>query len=118
MEQGRNGLVRSIALLRAINIQGRYVKMDVLRQIFVVLGFANVKTFITSGNIIFESHAEDTAELERRIEKQLHTVLGYAVATFIRSPAELAAVGSFTPFAADDMAADDSYLTLRSYRRR
>ena len=42
-----------VALLRGINVGGRNVKMDRLREIFESLGFSNVETFIASGNVIF-----------------------------------------------------------------
>ncbi len=64
--------------------------MEVLRGLFEGLGYANVSTFIASGNIIFESQAAPAA-LEAQIEAHLEQELGYEVATFIRSPAELAA---------------------------
>ncbi|MBA3354552.1 MAG: DUF1697 domain-containing protein [Pyrinomonadaceae bacterium] len=44
-----------VAFLRAINVGGHIVKMDHLRQLFEALGFSNVDTFITSGNVIFDS---------------------------------------------------------------
>jgi uncharacterized protein (DUF1697 family) len=72
--------------------------MDVLRQHFEALGFANVATFIASGNVIFETTAKNTRSLEKRIEEQLHTTLGYEVATFIRTEAELAAIAQYQPF--------------------
>ena len=55
---------RYIAFLRAINVGGHTVKMDRLREIFESLGFANVETFIASGNVVFETTAGDTAALE------------------------------------------------------
>lgn len=73
-----------IAFLRAINVGGHVVKMDALRPLFTHLGFANVRTFIASGNVIFDSPAK-AASLESRIQKHLLTALGYEVDTFIRS---------------------------------
>ena len=73
-----------IAFLRAINAGGHLVKMDALRALFTHLGFANVRTFIASGNVIFDSPAK-AASLESRIQKHLLTALGYEVDTFIRS---------------------------------
>ena len=58
--------------------------MAALRGNFVELGFTNVRTFIASGNVIFGAPAKP-ALLERRIEKHLHSALGYEVDTFIRS---------------------------------
>ncbi len=95
-------MTRHIALLRAINITGRTVKMDMLRKLFVQLGFANVSTFIASGNVLFVADGEREA-LEQRIEIHLRDALGYEVTTFLRSPAEIAAVAVHQPFATDQM---------------
>jgi len=46
---------RYVALLRAINVGGHVVKMDVLRKHFTKLGFTNVETFIASGNVLFDA---------------------------------------------------------------
>jgi uncharacterized protein (DUF1697 family) len=87
-----------VALLRAINVGGHTVKMDRLRQLFEELGFRNVETFIASGNVIFDSPSRTPLALERRIERHLHKALGYEVATFIRSPADLAAIAEHEAF--------------------
>ncbi len=97
-------MTRTVALLRAINITGRFVKKDVLRQLFVELGLTGVSTFIASGNVLFDEENGDPAALEARIETHLRASLGYEVATFVRSPAELAAVAAHAPFAPDEMA--------------
>jgi len=84
--------MRYVAFLRAINVGGHVVKMDRLRTLFEELGLAKVETFIASGNVLFDSRAAATT-LETRIEKHLRAALGYEVATFLRTGAELAAVG-------------------------
>jgi uncharacterized protein (DUF1697 family) len=91
-------MLRYIAFLRAINVGGHTVKMDVLRQHFELLGFAKVETFSASGNVIFETTAKNTRTLEKKIEQHLREELGYEVATFIRTEAELAAVARYQPF--------------------
>jgi len=91
-------MARYIAFLRAINVGGHTVKMDVLRQFFEALGFSNVETFIASGNVVFETAAKNTHTLEKKIEQQLRAALGYEVATFIRTEAELAAIAQCQPF--------------------
>jgi uncharacterized protein (DUF1697 family) len=78
-----------IAFLRAINVGGHVVKMDRLRSLFEELSFENVETFIASGNVIFDSRTRNARALEGKIEKYLAASLGYSVATFIRTPAEL-----------------------------
>lgn len=95
---------RYIAFLRAINVGGHNtVKMDSLRRLFESLGFSNVETFIASGNVVFEATSKNAQALEREIENRLREALGYEVATFIRTDAELAAVASYKPFSRSDL---------------
>lgn len=97
-------MTRYIAFLRAINVGGRVVTMNRLRDVFVALGFRDVETFIASGNVIFSARSTDRAALERRIERALADALGYEVATFLRTPDEVAAVAVYAPFPADAVA--------------
>jgi uncharacterized protein (DUF1697 family) len=115
MDQQSTPMPLHIAFLRAINVGGRVVKMDQLRALFEGLGFANVQTFIASGNVIFESPAKAKA-LEAKISGHLCESLGYAVGVFIRSPADLAAVAGHQPFPATDLEADGHslYITFLS----
>ncbi len=96
---------RYIAFLRAINVGGHTVKMDRLREIFESLGFDHVETFIASGNVVFETAAVDTAALETRIAAGLQATLGFEVATFIRTDAELARIAAHEAFPPSDLAA-------------
>jgi uncharacterized protein (DUF1697 family) len=89
---------KHIAFLRAINVGGHNVKMDVLRQLFESLGFSNVETFIASGNVIFESKTDNSNSLEQKIEKKLYEELGYETATFIRTDTEVAEIAKYKPF--------------------
>jgi uncharacterized protein (DUF1697 family) len=90
-----------IAFLRAINVGGHVVKMDRLRAIFTEEGFSNVETFIASGNVVFDlAPRKATTPLEQSIEAMLRKALGYEVATFIRTGAELRAVAEHQPFTA------------------
>ncbi len=96
--------VKYVAFLRAINVGGHVVKMDVLRSRFEGLGFINVETFIASGNVVFESRSKNRSAMERRIEQALEKALTYEVATFLRTPAEVAAIARYQPFARAKMA--------------
>jgi uncharacterized protein (DUF1697 family) len=96
-------MTQFIAFLRAINVGGHTVKMDCLRQLFESLGFSSVETFIASGNVVFETTTEDARNLEKQIETMLREALGYEVATFIRTEAELAAVANYQPFSQADL---------------
>ncbi|MEO8562901.1 MAG: DUF1697 domain-containing protein [bacterium] len=89
---------RYAALLRAINVGGRTVKMDELRALFETVPLRRVESVIASGNILFESASADLAKLESRIEAKLEKRLGYEVGTFIRTGPELAEVAALEPF--------------------
>ena len=77
---------------------GHVVTMAALRGHFETLGFERVETFINSGNVIFETSADNDAALERKIEQKLEKELGYEVKTFLRSAAEVAAIARYRPF--------------------
>ncbi len=94
-------MTRQIALLRAVNITTRPVKMARLRDLFAEMGFSNVSTYIASGNVLFDADAP-AAALEARIESGLAEALGFEVVTFVRTPDEMAAVAAHEPFPAAD----------------
>jgi uncharacterized protein (DUF1697 family) len=96
-------MAKYVAFLRAINVGGHVVKMDYLRTLFEALGFTNVETFIASGNVIFDSKSANTGSLEKKIEKQLLKSLGYEVATFVRSIADVERIAGATPFSAAEL---------------
>ena len=89
---------RYIAFLRAINVGGHTVKMDVLRQVFESLSLQNVETFIASGNVIFDAPAGEATLWEAEIAATLQRTLGYEVCTFIRSDADLVKISKYIPF--------------------
>jgi uncharacterized protein (DUF1697 family) len=91
-------VTRYIAFLRAINVGGRTIKMETLRQHFEALGLAKVETFINSGNVIFEARAARGSSLEKKIEAQMRQMMGYDVPAFIRTEAELAGIAAYQPF--------------------
>jgi uncharacterized protein (DUF1697 family) len=97
-------MTRYFAFLRAINVGGHTVKMEDLREIFNGLGFSKVETFIASGNVIFESGAQDSKLLEKKIAAQLNKSLGYEVATFIRTDSEFARLASHQAFPQSEIA--------------
>jgi uncharacterized protein (DUF1697 family) len=90
--------MRYIALLRAVNVGGRTVKMDRLRQLFEAMKLRNVETFIASGNVIFETTANPTT-IGTRIETHLMKSLGFAVPTLVRSAPDFATLAARLPFA-------------------
>ncbi|MFZ5825534.1 MAG: DUF1697 domain-containing protein [Bacillota bacterium] len=95
-------MVTYIALLRGINVSGhRLIKMSDLQQMFTGLGLGRVKTYIQSGNVLFES-AEAAEPLSRRIEQEIKAVFGFDVPVILRTAAELEGVVAHSPFTAGE----------------
>lgn len=90
---------RWFAFLRAINVGGRTVKMDRLRELFAELGLERVESFIASGNLVFAPAGTDGPALETRVEAHLEEALGYEVATFVRTLDQLEQAALADPFA-------------------
>lgn len=67
-----------IAMLRGINVSGKNtIKMESLRSSFATLGFNNIKTYVQSGNIVFEASNDSTASLSKRIEQKILHDFGF-----------------------------------------
>jgi uncharacterized protein (DUF1697 family) len=74
------------------------MRNEKLRGVFEGLGLTNVKTVISSGNVLFESPREDVPALEAEIEDALWQQLGFHSATIIRSREELQQLVDANPF--------------------
>ena len=103
---------RYVALLRAINVSGRRMKMSDLRALFEAVGLEDVKTFIASGNVVFKTATRGKRALERRIENHLHKGLGYEVDTFLRTIPELQTVGELRPFRPSELAEEGNHVNV------
>ena len=88
------------AFLRGVNLaRRRRVSSAELRSLFEELGFRDVETFRTSGNVIFSADPEPLAKMAERIENGLAEALGYDVAIFLRTATEVRAIADHQPFA-------------------
>jgi uncharacterized protein (DUF1697 family) len=64
--------MKYLALLRGVNVGGNsIIKMSDLKEAVEKRGFASVKTFINSGNVIFESNEVDSAKIIAILEETL-----------------------------------------------
>jgi len=91
-------MTKYAAFLRGIMPSNPNMRNEKLRQVFERLGFSNVKTVISSGNVIFESPAKSTVKLEADIEKALLKELQIQSPAFIRSQKELDSLLKKEPF--------------------
>jgi uncharacterized protein (DUF1697 family) len=89
------------ALIRAVNVSGtgKLLKED-LQAMGEACGFAKVRTFINSGNLLFTSDLGEDA-VKSRVEEKLAGHFGKAVPAHVRSAAEMATVAARNPFADD-----------------
>lgn len=87
-----------IAFLRAVNVGGTgKLPMSDLKSICEELGFERVKTYIASGNVLFQTPLS-ADECKQRLEQGLLKYAGKAVGVFVRSPNELQALLNNNPF--------------------
>lgn len=81
-----------IAFLRAINVTGRFVRMETLAEAFRREGHADARTYINSGNVVFSSRSRDGTALGARLEAALPAHLGFVAEVFVRSDSEVRAI--------------------------
>ena len=91
-------MTKYVALLRGIAPLNPNMRNDKLRGVFEKLGFANVKTVISSGNVVFESPSRNIKKLEETVEKALPEQLGFTSTTIIRSKDQLQKLVDKNPF--------------------
>jgi uncharacterized protein (DUF1697 family) len=88
-----------VCLLRGINVVGhKIIKMDRLRAAFEALGFADVKTYIQSGNVVFKAPAQSSEKLAKRIGEAVLSQFGFSVPAMVKTPEEVGAVIKNNPF--------------------
>jgi uncharacterized protein (DUF1697 family) len=97
-------MVTHIALLRAVNVGSNMLKMEHLREMLAELGFADVKTYLQSGNVLFRSKGTP-AQLAAKIEKRVSEATRRPVSAIVRTPAQLQRVIAANPFAKEAGAA-------------
>lgn len=91
-------MTKYVAFLRGINSgKNPTVKMEVLRKTFENLGFENVRTILASGNILFESSADEKT-LEQKIEKMLPETIGFKSDVIVRTIDDLHNFVLLNPF--------------------
>lgn len=87
-----------VALLRAVNVGGTgTLAMSDLARLCSEAGCTKVKTYIASGNVVFESKAA-AATVKARLEQSLSKHAGKSVGVLIRSAEQIAAVLKANPF--------------------
>lgn len=88
-----------IALIRGINVGGhRRLLMKDLRAILERLGLSNVKTYLQSGNVVFQSSSGDTCQLSHDIGKAISESCQFTPEVFVLSLEEWRSDIASNPF--------------------
>jgi uncharacterized protein (DUF1697 family) len=88
-----------ISILRGINVSGqRLIKMKALQELYAGMGFANVRTYIQSGNVIFETKPTEPAKLAASISSAILKVFGFEVPVIVLDREALTAVSGSNNF--------------------
>ena len=87
-----------VALLRGINVGGRNaVPMKALAPCVEAGGYAQVTTYIQSGNVLFTTDETDARAIEVDLEQRINTQFGFPVPVVVRSAAEMRATVESAP---------------------
>jgi uncharacterized protein (DUF1697 family) len=91
-------LTSFVALLRAVNVGGTgKLAMTDLKALCEAAEFHAVRTYIASGNVVFESKLNER-DVKREIEKRLSAHAGKPIQVMVRTAAEMAGVAKENPF--------------------
>ncbi len=88
-----------ISILRGINVSGqKMIKMEELATLYKSLHFENVKTYIQSGNVVFQANQTDVHDLAKQIEERISERFGFQVPVMVKEKNEIASVLQNNPF--------------------
>lgn len=92
--------MKYVAFLRGINVGGKNkVKMETLREVCVGIDFENVKTYINSGNVIFETKKTDNLKLAEKLGEAIEKEFGFKIKVIVREFGEIEEIVKNNPFA-------------------
>jgi uncharacterized protein (DUF1697 family) len=89
-------MARYAAFLRGV--MPTNVTMPALRACFEAAGLEEVKTLLSSGNLVFATRATPARSLERRIEATMRDQLGQVFMTIVRGEGALQAILASDPY--------------------
>jgi len=90
-----------IALLRGVNVGGKTVKMERLRAVVEEMGFSAVRTYVQSGNVIFEAVQGSPASLSKHIEKRILREFDLSVPVILKTSRAMEEIVRANPFVKD-----------------
>jgi uncharacterized protein (DUF1697 family) len=92
-------MITYIAILRGINVGGKHlVRMNELKDHLTTLNFINIRTYIQSGNVIFEYDSINTHVLQKQIAELVKINYGFRISVIVKTISELSQILSHNPF--------------------
>src|SRR3954471_17899006 len=92
-----------IALLRGINVgKNNRIKMADLKNLLETMGLQKVKTYIQSGNVMFETNDEGS-QLSQRLEDEISKTFGFPVPVILRTAEEYEQIIRDCPYSFDSL---------------
>ena len=89
-----------VALLRAINLGSvNKISMPELKTMFEALGHKDVRTYVQSGNVVFDAARTTSKKLARQIEEAVSGNFRHDISVIIRTASQMERVATGNPFA-------------------
>jgi uncharacterized protein (DUF1697 family) len=106
-----------VALLRGVNLGGKNkLPMSDLRELFVAAGAANVRTYIQSGNVVFDTDPGASARLAELITEQIREGFGIRTTLVLRTADQVQQVLAENPFLKNGVPVDELHVAFLSSR--
>lgn len=92
-------MTRYISLLRGVNVSGqKLIRMEHLRQMYEEQGFADVCTYLQSGNVVFKGGGCTADDAAQKIIAAIQKTFGFDVAVFVNEPEKFRQIIENNPF--------------------
>jgi uncharacterized protein (DUF1697 family) len=87
-----------VSLLRGINVGGKTLKMDGLLKVYESLGLRDVKSYIQSGNVLFNAKDDDAGNVKEELQNRIRSRSGLEVTVIMRNRREIRRIIERNPF--------------------
>jgi uncharacterized protein (DUF1697 family) len=105
---------RYVALVRGINVGGVVLKMEDLKRMLEYVGFSKVRTYIQSGNAIFETKEVNKRKMEAEIAQEIKNKIDRDIVVIVKTAEEIARIAAAHPLA--DLGDEKNlYVTVLAY---
>ena len=88
-----------VALIRGINVGGIVLKMEDLKRMLEYIGFSNVRTYIQSGNALFESGGSNKRKMEAEIAQEIKNKIDRDIVVIVKTAQEILRIAESHPLA-------------------